>query len=89
MIIKSEEQSLITIKIELLQHDTMATSIWPKPVLLHDLLVVDGVADVNVGLVWHVVHGRVQVQHIRCLLRLVQVCIEPLQQTGFARASHS
>jgi hypothetical protein len=33
-------------------------------VLLHDLLVVDRVADVDVGVEWHAAHGGVEVDHV-------------------------
>ena len=56
---------------------------WPagrEVVLLHDVFVVDRLAHVNVGLVRHVGHGRVEVDHVRHLAGCVNVRVQPLQR---------
>lgn len=52
--------------------------------LLHDLLVVDGISNINVGTVRHVRHSRVEVQDIRWGLLGVKVRVEALKQRCLA-----
>lgn len=53
-------------------------------VLLHNLFVVDGISDINIGGVRHMRYSWVQVENIRrCILR-VQVRVETLHQSCFA-----
>ena len=58
-------------------------------VLLHDLLVVDRVANVNVGGVGHVLHGGVEVDEVARVATLEEMGIEPLHQRRLAAARHS
>ncbi len=59
--------------------------------LLHDLVVVYRVSDVNVGLVRDVRYRGVEVEDIRGSGRCqgVQMGIQPVHESRFARASHS
>ena len=44
---------------------------------------------VNVRLVWYIRHCRVQVQDVAWRALLVQVHVDPLHQSGFARSRHA
>lgn len=53
-------------------------AIGAKAILFHDLLIVHGIADVYIGIERHVMHSRIEVQHVvRRFLRM-QMRIEAL-----------
>ncbi len=59
-------------------------------VLLHDLLVVDGVPDVNVSGVGHLPARRVQIYHVGLACSAtVQFSSEPLDKGGLSGAGHA
>lgn len=67
-------------------HDAAVGS---EVVLLHDLLVLDRVTDVDVGTKGNARRGWVQVNHVGRLLIHVQVRIESLHERGLATAGHA
>jgi hypothetical protein len=54
-------------------------SYWHQYALLHDLLVVQGVPDVNVGSVWDSGDSGVKIDDIRRNVALVYICINSLR----------
>lgn len=65
------------------------TAVWSQVVLLHDLLVVDGVSDVNVALVRHMRYSRIQIDGVAGNLLLREVGIDTLQQRRLSGSRHS
>jgi len=64
-------------------------AVGPEAVLLHDFLVLDRVADVDVGAERDAGRGRVQVDDVGRLLLHVQVRVEPLHEGRLAAAGHA
>lgn len=52
--------------------------------LLHDLFVIHRVPNINVGFIWHMCHGRVQVEDVWRRVLAVEVRVETLHQGRFS-----
>jgi len=64
-------------------------AVRPELVLPHDLLVVDGVLNVDVGVVREFAHRGVEVYDVRDFALGVLVRVDALHQRGLAAARHS
>jgi hypothetical protein len=63
--------------------------VWTQLILLHDLLVVDGVPDVNVSRIGHLPTRGVQVHYVRRLLAPIKLRREPLDKGRLPGARHA
>ena len=64
-------------------------AVGPQVVLPHDLLVIDGVAHVEVAPIWHGGHRRVQVERVGGRPLGLKVRRQGVHQTRLARACHA
>lgn len=64
-------------------------AVGPEAVLLHDVLVVDGVPDVDVGAVWQLRDRGVEVYDVARAPRRVEVAVEALDERRLAGAGHA
>lgn len=61
-----------------------ATSKDGRDLLLHDLLIVHCISDINVRIIWKICDGRIKIEDIWGCLCLVEMCIEPLDEGRLA-----
>ena len=64
-------------------------AVGAPPVLLHHILVVDSVADVDVGAIGQLGDGGVEVDDVAGIPPAVQVCVQALHEGGLPAARHA
>jgi hypothetical protein len=57
--------------------------------LLHDLLIINGISDIDVGVEGHVSDGWVEIDNVGRLLLLMEVRVQTLHKRRLARAGHT
>ena len=63
-----------------LQLDEQLTPVETEDLLLHDLAVVYRISNIDVRFIWHMCHGRIEIQDVRRCVFGVEIRVEALHE---------